>query len=243
MFRARVKVLGTIPELDSLHATREAGELNNAIRASLLSLVLAVAAVPSANAAEFHFRFAGRGVNASTDACDGARGVCTTLTASTTDFSSNASPGNGGGCVSLEQYGVQIPSLPIVQGESCGLAVRVPASLNEGTVVGNIPGTFCVPAECTPVTIRISLQWQSTGEIIASEANQVFFLSGGSPVPPNFDHAFRCQLHELPLKFIGATVSGQIDGLSEPVLPSDFTHSAIWRQGASENGTDIGCLD
>lgn len=230
------------PKLDS---PEEAGELNNAIRAgALLSLVLAVAAMPSANAAEFHVRFAGRGVNASTDACFGGGGVCTTLTASTTDFSSGVSPGNGNaGCVHIQQYEAQSSSPFVVQGDSCGIAVRVPASLNEGTVDGNILGTRCVRAECTPITIRISLQWLPTGEIIASERNQMIFLTGGSPVPPNFDHALRCQLHQLPLKFVGATVSGQIDGLSKPVLPSDFTHSAIWRQGASYNGTDIGCLD
>jgi hypothetical protein len=107
--------------------------------------------------------------------------------------------------------------------------VHVAASLANGSVRGEVPVESChrEVLTCVPTTpIRIALDWQSTGDVESYPNFVSRYFSG-----------VRCQGHIMPSRIAGASVSGQIDGLPDPL--GAFEGAGIGFGGE----TWVGCYD
>jgi hypothetical protein len=214
----------------------------------LLACMAGVGAVmPSvAKGAEFHSHNVGGSVAAYWSSCEtaavGEQCADTSIEAAAeaNDLSSTG-PSNLRDCVRVRQFHLIDGVSPRTQywtttiedpanSFACGSAsVHVAASLANGSVRGELPMENCYPAvvTCVPTTpIRVSLDWQSTGEVSSRPNIVIRYFSG-----------VRCQGHLMPSRIAGASVSGQIDGLPDPLGP--FEGAGIGFAGE----TWVGCYD
>jgi hypothetical protein len=123
-------------------------------------------------------------------------------------------------------------------GCSVGVSIAVPASLVRGQVRGELAARDCQilppqPTTCTPTTLRIALDWQSTSDVTRFPN----VVSHESPVAPEE----RCLEYYLPFRSTtNATVTGQIDGL--PSIPP-LAHAGMEFGGTIVLGTIPVCFD
>jgi hypothetical protein len=205
------------------------------------------AAMPSVvKGAEFHSHNVGGSVAAYWSSCDtalaGAPCADTSIEAAAdANDPSSTGPSNARDCVRVRQFHLINGAVPRTlywtttiedptNAFACGSAnVHVAASLANGSVRGEVPMENCHPdaLTCVPTTpIQIALDWQSTGDVVSSPNFVSRYFSG-----------VRCQGHLLPGRIAGASVSGQIDGLPDPLGALKGT----WIGFGGE--TWVGCYD
>jgi hypothetical protein len=199
-----------------------------------------------AQGAEFHSHNVGGSVGAYWSSCDTATegqpcAETTVRAAQEANDVSRTGPSNVRDCVSVNQFHltagvnprpryftttIEDPTTTFACG---GASVQVAASLANGSVRGELPMENCYPDRlaCVPTTpIRVSLDWQSIGEISTRPNIVIRYFSG-----------VRCQGHLLPDRIADASVTGQIDGLPDPLGPLE-------RAGIAFGGeTWVGCYD
>jgi hypothetical protein len=203
-----------------------------------------------AKGAEFHSHNVGGSVAASWSSCDtatvGEPCADTSIEAAAegNDLSSSG-PSNERNCVRVRQAHRIKGAIPHsadftttiedpTNSFACGSAsVHVAASLANGWVRGEVPVQNChlefepLAQTCVPTTpIRIALDWQSNGDVSSYPNFVSRYVSG-----------VRCQGHAMPGRSAGASVSGQIDGLPDPL-------GAFEGAGMGFGGeTWVGCYD
>jgi hypothetical protein len=204
--------------------------IRKAVLAAALSVGLVAASItPLATATEFHAKDLQRSVAAEWSSCGavpvGERCAFTEIQAAQT-FDVVGDRDGKQNCVDIIQVrgdnrdhtypDLGKPYEFTGSGWACGVtSVNVAASLAKGEVRGELTGQDCqvVPRTepvCVPATLRIALDWQSSGDVSRSPG----VIYHQSPVAPDE----RCLEHVLPYRStLNATVTGQMDGLSAPL--------------------------